>query len=81
MTLYNFEFESPKRARERDLICFICFTGIRVSDLKNLTKENIRDGQIFKTIVKTHKTEVIPLNQYARFILSKYEHLENFPLP
>jgi len=81
MTLYNFEFESPKRARARDLFCFMCFTGIRVSDLKNLKKENIRDGQIFKTIVKTHKTEVIPLNQYARFILSKYEHLENFPLP
>ncbi len=81
MTLYNFEFESPKRARARDLFCFMCFTGIRVSDLKNLKKENIRDGQIFKTIVKTHKTEVIPLNQYARFILSKYEHLEKFPLP
>ena len=54
---------------------------MRVSDLRNLKKENIKDGQIFKTIVKTHKTEVIPLNQFAQAILAKYEHLEITPLP
>jgi integrase len=81
MLLLNFEFESPKRARARDLFCFMCFTGMRVSDLKNLKKEHIKDGQIFKTIVKTHKTEVIPLNQFARNILAKYEDLDNYPLP
>ena len=81
MTLLNFKFESPKRARARDLFCFMCFTGMRVSDLRNLKKENIKDGQIFKTIVKTHKTEVIPLNQFAQAILAKYEHLEITPLP
>lgn len=81
MTLLNFKFESPKRARARDLFCFMCFTGMRVSDLRNLKRENIKDGQIFKTIVKTHKTEVIPLNQFAQAILAKYEHLEIMPLP
>jgi len=81
MLLLNFEFESSKRSRARDLFCFMCFTGMRVSDLKNLKKEHIKDGQIFKTIVKTHKTEVIPLNQFARNILAKYEHLENYLLP
>jgi integrase len=81
MTLYNFQFESHKRTRARDLFCFMCFTGMRVSDLQNLKRENIRDGQIFKTIVKTHKTEVIPLNQYARNILSRYEDMEDRPLP
>jgi integrase len=81
MVLYNFTFASPKRERARDLFCFMCFTGMRISDLKNLKKENIRDGQIFKTIVKTHKTEVIPLNQFALAILAKYEHLEHTPLP
>ena len=81
MTLYNFQFASYKRNRARDLFCFMCFTGMRVSDLQNLKRENIRDGQIFKTIVKTHKTEVIPLNQYARAILAKYEDLEIKPLP
>jgi hypothetical protein len=29
---------------------------------------SILDQQIFKTIVKTHKTEVIPLNQFAQAI-------------
>jgi len=54
---------------------------MRVSDLQNLKREHLRDGQIFKTIVKTYKTEVIPLNQYARTILSRYEHQEDRPLP
>lgn len=81
MTLYNFPFTPYKRTRARDLFCFMCFTGMRVSDLQNLKREHIRDGQIFKTIVKTHKTEVIPLNQYARSILAKYEELEIRPLP
>ena len=81
MTLYNFQFASYKRNRARDLFCFMCFTGMRVSDLQNLKREHIRDGQIFKNIVKTHKTEVIPLNQYAKAILEKYEDLENKPLP
>ncbi|MBE0646908.1 MAG: site-specific integrase [Bacteroidales bacterium] len=81
LVLYNFTFASPKRERARDLFCFMCFTGLRISDLKNLKKENIREGQIFKTIVKTHKTEVIPLNQFAQAILAKYEHLEHTPLP
>jgi integrase len=81
ITLLNFKFESTKRAKARDLFCFMCFTGMRVSDLRNLKRENIRDGQIFKTIVKTHKTEVIPLNQFAQAILAKYEHLEMTPLP
>ena len=81
MTLYNFQFTSYKRNRARDLFCFMCFTGMRVSDRQNLKREHIRDGQIFKNIVKTHKTEVIPLNQYAKAILAKYEDLENKPLP
>ncbi len=81
MTLHNFRFTSYKRFRARDFFCFMCFTGMRVSDLQNLKREHIRDGQIFKTTVKTHKGGVIPLNQYARTILSRYEHQEDRPLP
>jgi integrase len=69
------------RLPQKDLFCFMCFTGMRVSDLRNLKKENIKAGQIFKTIVKPHKTEVIPLNQFAQAIPAKYEHLEITPLP
>jgi hypothetical protein len=38
MLLLNFKFESPKRNRARDLFCFMCFTGLRVSDLKKYVK-------------------------------------------
>ena len=55
----------------------------RLCLLKEKAEKAINDAlsQIFKTIVKTHKTEVIPLNQLAQAILAKYEHLGITPLP
>jgi len=59
MQLLNFKFTIPGRAVARDLYCFMCFTGLRVSDISSLKREHIKDGQIFKTIVKTRQTIVI----------------------
>ena len=81
MALYNKEFTTQKLNRARDLFCFMCFTGLRVSDIKNLKRDHIRDGQIIKTIVKTRTTEIIPLNQFAQNILAKYKDDERYPLP
>jgi site-specific recombinase XerD len=76
MTLLNFKFESPKRARARDLFCFMCFTGMRVSDLRNLKKENIKDGQIFKMIkdITGHKKDSV-FNKYVK-ISEEFKTLE-----
>ena len=81
MHLLNFKFTISGRAVARDLYCFMCFTGLRVSDINSLKREHIKDGQIIKTVVKTRQTIVIPLNQFAKTVLSRYEHLENYPLP
>jgi site-specific recombinase XerD len=81
MDLYNHQFSSPTRSRVRDLFCFMCFTGLRVSDIQNLRRENIRDNQIVKTIVKTRQTETIPLNRFAQTILARYQDDEIRPLP
>ncbi len=71
--LLNHEFESKKLSQARDLFCFMCFTGLRVSDLRDLKREHIKDDEIQKTIVKTQKIERIPLNRFAKDILLKYQ--------
>ena len=71
--LFKHKFKSEKLAHARDLFCFMCFTGLRVSDLRDLKREHIKNDEINKTIVKTQKIERIPLNRFAKEILHKYE--------
>jgi integrase len=59
----------------------MCFTGLRVSDLRDLTREHIKEDEIQKTIVKTQKIERIPLNRYAKEILAKYQGDESTVFP
>lgn len=72
-SLFTHHFKSEKLAHARDLFCFMCFTGLRVSDLRDLKKEHIKNDEIHKTIVKTQEIERIPLNRFAKEILGKYE--------
>lgn len=60
----------------RDFFCFSCFTGLRYSDIINLTWSNIRDGYIELTIQKTKQINRIPLNRFAQSILDQYQNLE-----
>lgn len=80
MLLYNYNFEQSRHIKARDIYCFGCFTGLRISDILNLKREHIKDDEIHKTIVKTRRTDIIPLNQFAKQILKKYE-FEESPLP
>lgn len=63
----------------RDVFCFTCFTGLRYSDLKGLKQENIVNGSTHLIIKmqKTRRNVKVPLNQYAKEILKKYEDDEN----
>ena len=81
MELYKHNFSEKKYDKARDLFCFMCFTGMRVSDIRDLKHEHIINGQIIKTIVKTSQKEVIPLNQFALDILKKYKDNPLRPLP
>ena len=82
MTLYNYDFELEKHARVRDFYCFGCFTGLRFSDLKNLRPSNISENEIKLNIQKTKTIDHrIPLNEYAKAILKKYEDTIWEPLP
>lgn len=81
MKLFEHKFQSKYHEIARDLFCFGCFTGLRVSDINQLTRENIKGSMIHKTIQKTQEVEVIPINSFAQKILDKYKHLEYKALP
>lgn len=69
-------------AKIRDTFCFSCVTGLRFSDLKQLSREHIKtkEGVIRLTVTKTREPIEIPLNGYATAILSRYR-LQIRPLP
>ena len=59
----------------RDLFVFGCSTGMRISNYGRITKEDIRDGIIIVRDAKNkNKLLEIPLNDFSRAILTKYEY-------
>jgi integrase len=69
------EYGTNKRREERvrDLFCFMCFTGLRFSELQRLKKEDLKEGQVL--IRKPGGgVRTIPLNKFARKIHQKYEN-------
>lgn len=73
MNIYSFSNEEPKFQRARDIFCFMCFTGIRFSELQGLRKEHILEKRI---VVKKQsaKTRIVPLNKYAEGIIQGYQN-------
>lgn len=80
--LYKYDFDSKKLNQVRDVFCFGCFTGLRYSDIRTLVSNHINDNMIMKQCVKTKDILKIPLNKYAKEILSRYKGIfENKVLP
>jgi len=61
----------------RDLFILQCMTGLRYSDLHDLTKYDINSGVIEREAIKTRDELRIPLNDIAIEIFEKY----NYELP
>jgi len=58
----------------RDLFLFSCYTGLRYSDVMNLTSIRIKDGRIIIEIQKTKREIMIPICNEALTILKKYNY-------
>lgn len=58
--------------KARDFFLFSCYTGLRFTDVKNLTLENIQDNRIVCKMEKTQKQVVVPLTRKAKAIINKY---------
>ena len=80
-TLYHFDLSKNRKLDQvRDVFCFSCATGFRYSDLAQLKKEHIKDGEIRLTVTKTKQKLSVPLNPYSQSILDKYAAVHR-PLP
>ncbi len=69
--------------RVRDLFCFMCFSGVRFSELQELKKEDIGEDEVIIR-KKDGKLRKLQLNKYAREIylpyINKY-YLNNTAFP
>ena len=74
MSLYKFDFsDKPIYDAIRDVFCFACFTGQRFSDVSNLKRDDIREGEWHLRTTKTKDILNIPLNEFALEIIDKYK--------
>ena len=73
MRLKEYATDNRRMERVRDLFCFMCFAGVRFSELQNLRKEDLKPDEV---IVKKPGGGVrfIPMNKYALQIHLKYEN-------
>jgi integrase len=83
MQLKEYPTDNRRMERVRDLFCFMCFAGLRFSELQRLQKEDLKEGGI---VVRGQLggVRVIPMNTYALQICQKYEnkyYLNNTAFP
>lgn len=79
--LLNFDLKGDTRLEKiRDVFLFSCATGLRYSDLSQLSWHQIDDNYIKQRSVKRKRLVHIPLNHISRKILAKYKDLPK-PLP
>ncbi len=71
----NVEINESKQYldRVRDVLLFLCYSGLRHSDVYKLKKTDIKDGKFDVTTLKTNDSLVIELNKTSQKILDKYK--------
>ena len=60
----------------RDVFLFCCFTGLRYSDVAQLTKTDISHDTIKIVTQKTSESLTIELNKHSKAILNKYKNIK-----
>ena len=81
MLLYNLKLDDEKLKRVRDIFVFQCFTGVRYSDIQNISREDIVNATWKVRTLKTRQIIEIPLNSYAISILARYsDHPQPLPV-
>lgn len=59
--------------RAKDMFLLGCYTGLRISDLKRITRHRIENGEIQMTLKKNRKNVGIPLLTQTKSILERYD--------
>lgn len=71
---YFAEWINPTHKLSLGYFLFACFTGLRLSDVMNLTRKELHDEIQFVS-VKTSKDQIISLNKKAKQIIESYDRL------
>jgi len=83
MRLWEYNTDNRRKERVKDLFCFMCFAGLRFSELQRLKKEDLNEGKVL--IRKPGGgSRNIPLNKFTRQLYYKYEnkyYLNNSAFP
>jgi integrase len=78
----KFKENESRLEKARDVFLFACFTGLRHSDLKNLKRSDIKNGDLVITSQKTEDSIRVPIVSKAKDILDKYKDSNDVnPLP
>ncbi|MGZ9736619.1 tyrosine-type recombinase/integrase [Flavobacterium sp. GNP002] len=74
--IFEYDFtENTRLEKVRDLFVFGCFTGMRFSNYSIIKRNDIYDGIIHVRDKKDSSKQLsIPLNDYTKFILEKYDY-------
>jgi integrase len=75
--------ENRRKERVRDLFLFMCYTGIRFSELQRVKKEDV-DQESIHIRKPGGGVRVVPMNRHAREIHQRYEqkyYLNNIAFP
>jgi len=71
--IYHLDLNNDQRLeRVRDLFIVGCWTGVRFSDIVQITPDSIENDIIYIKQSKTGGKVAIPVHEYVRAILSKY---------
>lgn len=69
--IHNTKIENKKLDNAKDWLVIGLCTGLRVSDLLNLSNDDIKDNYINITTQKTNSSVIIPIHQHIKDILNK----------
>jgi len=78
--IYYYQGLSKKQERIRDLFVLGCLTAMRYSDYSTLTSDNMQGDFIVKITKKTGKKVIVPMHDYVKEIIRKYNGIINFGL-
>jgi integrase len=77
--LENLTNLTPNQRDVRDMFLLQAWTGCRISDAKNLTLDNIIDGVLSYTSIKTHTYTSVPLKPLVESIIKRVDEIRTFP--
>lgn len=72
--LWNYKISNERIEKVRDCFIFQCYTGLSYCDMVTLTRDDIKDGVIYKNRRKTDVKSIIPLLPISKSILEKYDY-------